>query len=76
MTHAVLPPDTLERISTDAHLAEQYRQVTVNHQVADLLDVRAMTAATPGQADAWRHRAAQRRAMGDRILQQVLKAAT
>jgi hypothetical protein len=76
VTHAVLPPDTLERISSDSRLAEQYRQAMVNHQVADLLDVRALSAATPGQAAAWRHRAAQRRAMGDRILQQVLKVVT
>jgi hypothetical protein len=74
--HAVLPPDTLDRISTDPHLAEQYRQARVNHQVADLLDVRALGAATPEQAATWRHRAVQRRAMGDRILQQVLETAT
>ena len=73
MTQAVLTPDTLERISTDPHLAERYRQAMVNHQVADLLDVRALSAATPGQAATWRHRAAQRRAMGDRILRQVLE---
>ena len=76
MTLAVLPPDTLDQISADPHLAEQYRQARVNHQVADLLDVRALSATTPEQAATWRHRAAQRRAMGDRILQQLLEVAT
>jgi len=72
---ALLSPDTLELISQDPHLAEQYRQVRVNHQVADLLDVRALTAPTPEQAATWRHRAVQRRALGDQILQQVLDVA-
>jgi len=72
---ALLSPDTLELISSDPHLAERYRQARVNHQVADLLDVRAMNAPTPEQATTWRQRAVQRRTMGDRILQQVLEVA-
>ena len=76
MTLAVLPPATLDLISSDPHLAEQYRQATVNHQVADLLDVRALNAPTAEQAVTWRRRAAQRRAMGDEILRHVLEAAT
>jgi hypothetical protein len=73
---ALLSPDTLELISRDPHLAEQYRQARVNHQVADLLDVRALSAPTSEQAATWRQRAAQRRAMGDEILQQALDGAT
>ncbi len=72
MEAASLRPETLRLISDDPHLAEQYRQATVNYQVADLLDVRALSAQTPEQAAMWRQRAADRRALGDRLVQRLL----
>jgi hypothetical protein len=69
---ASLRPETLRLISDDPHLAEQYRQATVNYQVAELLDVRALSAQTTEQAAMWRHRAADRRALGDRLVQRLL----
>ena len=67
----LLPSETLGRISDDPDLVERYRQAAVNHQVADLLEVRALSAPTPEQAANWRQLADQRRAMGDQLLQQV-----
>ena len=62
-------------ISDDPDLAEQYRQATVNYQVADLLDVRALRAETAEQAASWRRRAASRREQGDRLLLRALERA-
>jgi hypothetical protein len=64
--------DVRRLIADHPDLAERYRQATVNHQVADLLDVRALRAGTAVEARNWRYRAAQRRQQGDQILQQVL----
>jgi hypothetical protein len=69
---ATLRPETLRLISQDPDLTEQYRQATVNHQVADLLDVRAQSAETAEQAAIWRRRATERRELGDRLVQQLL----
>ncbi len=72
MVHPSVRPETLRLISDDPNLAEQYRQAAVNHQVADLLDVRALNAQTDEQASGWRRQAARRRELGDQLLQQVL----
>ena len=45
----------------------------VNYQVADLLSVRAMQAEAPTQASAWRRRAADRRQLGDQIVENLLQ---
>jgi len=68
----LLRPDTLRLVSDNPDLAEKYRQATVNYQVANLLDVRALSADTQEQAAAWRRRAADRREQGDRLLQHAL----
>jgi hypothetical protein len=68
--HALLQPETLQLIAGDPRLAEQYRQAVVNYQVADLLDVRALSA--PEQAATWRRRAADRRELGDRLMRVLL----
>ena len=72
MDHAAPPPETLRLISDDPALAEQYRQAVVNYQVADLLSVRAMKAEAPTEASAWRRRAADRRRLGDQLVEQLL----
>ncbi len=76
MARAPLHPETLRLISDDPDLAEQYRQATVNYQVADLLDVRVLGAGSAEEADSWRRRAAHRRELGDQVLQRVLDLAT
>ena len=70
MEHASLRPDVLQLIAGDPRLAELYRQAVVNYQVADLLDVRALSA--PEQAATWRLRATDRRELGDRIMRDLL----
>ena len=65
-----LQPEIRQLIAGDPHLAEQYRQAVVNYQVADLLDVRALSA--PEQAATWRLRATDRRELGDRIMRDLL----
>lgn len=45
----------------------------VNYQVADLLSVRAMQAEAPTQASAWRRRAADRRQLGDQLVEHLLE---
>jgi hypothetical protein len=72
VTQDTLRPDTLGLVLNDPALAEQYRQATVNYQVADLLDVRARGAETPEQAATLRRRAADRRHLGDRLVQDLL----
>jgi hypothetical protein len=71
--HAAPPPETLRLISDDPDLAEQYRQAVVNYQVADLLSVRAMKAEAPAQAAAWRRRAADRRQLGNQLVEHLLE---
>lgn len=73
MDHAAPRPETLRLLSEDPDLAEQYRQAMVNHQVADLLSVRAMKAEAPTEASAWRHRAAERRRLGDQLVERLLE---
>ncbi len=73
MLQATLRSDTLRLISHDPDLTERYRQATVNFQVADLLDVRAQSAETPEQAATWRRRAGDRRDLGNRLVQELLR---
>jgi hypothetical protein len=71
--HAAPRPETLRLISEDPDLAEQYRQAVVNYQVADLLSVRAMKAEAPTEASAWQRRAADRRRLGDQLVEHLLE---
>jgi hypothetical protein len=71
--HAAPHRETLRLISDDPDLAEQYRQAMVNYQVADLLGVRAMKAEAPAEASAWRRRAADRRRLGDQLVEHLLE---
>ena len=70
---SALPTDVRTQVSADPDLAERYRQVVINHQVADLLDARALGAGSD-RADAFRRTAAGRRELGDRLLRQLLEA--
>jgi hypothetical protein len=72
MVGVELRADVRRLVADHPDLAERYRQATVNHQVADLLDVRALRAETPDEADGWRAQAARRRQLGDQLLEQVL----
>jgi hypothetical protein len=72
VTQDTLRPDTPGLVLDDPDLAEQYRQATVNYQVADLLDVRALGAETAEQAATFRRRAEDRRQLGDRLVQDLL----
>jgi hypothetical protein len=71
--HAAPRPETLHLLSDDPDLAEQYRQAMVNYQVADLLSVRAMKAEAPTEASAWQRRAADRRRLGDQLVEHLLE---
>ena len=71
---AALPADVRMQVSEHPHLAEQYRQVMLNYQVADLLDARALGAGGTDRAEGFRRRAVRRREMGDQLLQEVLQS--
>ena len=62
----------LRVISNDFRLWEQYRRAAVNYQVADLLDARALGAESSDQSSAWERRAAERRKLGDRLVEELL----